>query len=152
MTTSSILLLWKVDKLFLYWSLYCLWSLLQRIVFLQENKWILLLLFSCSVTSYSLHPLWSPSPAFSLSQHQGLFLGVGASHQMAKVLELQLQHQSFQCVFNIDFFKIDWFDHLAVQGTFKSLLQHHSSKASTLWPLPSVLSSSHNPTWLLERP
>ena len=31
-------------------------------------------------------------------------------------------------------FKIDWFDHLAVPGTLKSLLQHHSSKASTLWP------------------
>ena len=29
--------------------------------------------------------------------------------------------------------KIDWFDHLAVQGTFRSLLQHHSSKASILW-------------------
>ena len=39
----------------------------------------------------------SPStPAFNLSQHQGLFHGVGSSHQMAKVLELQLQHQSFQ--------------------------------------------------------
>ena len=32
------------------------------------------------------------------------------------------------------FFKIDWFDLLAVQGTLKSLLQHHSSKASILWP------------------
>ena len=31
------------------------------------------------------------------------------------------------------FFRIDWFDLLAVQGTFKSLLQHHSSKASILW-------------------
>ena len=31
-------------------------------------------------------------------------------------------------------FKIDWFDLLAVQGTFKSLLQYHSSKASVLWP------------------
>ena len=43
------------------------------------------------------HPLSSPSPpAFSLSQHQGLFQGVSSSHQVAKVLELQLQHQSFQ--------------------------------------------------------
>ena len=50
----------------------------------------------------------------------------------AKVLELQ--HQSFQLIFRIDFlFRIDWFNLLVVQGTLKSLLQHHSSKASILW-------------------
>ena len=43
------------------------------------------------------HPLSSPSlPAFNLSQHQGLFQRVNTSHQVAKVLEFQLQHQSFQ--------------------------------------------------------
>ena len=43
------------------------------------------------------HPLSSPSPpALSLSQHQGLFKRVSSSHQMAKALEFQLQHQSFQ--------------------------------------------------------
>ena len=43
------------------------------------------------------HLLSSPSPpAFSLSQHQGLFQGVSSSHQVAKVLEFQLQHQCFQ--------------------------------------------------------
>ena len=43
------------------------------------------------------HPLPSPSPpAFNLSQHQGLFQWVGSSHQVAKVMEFQLQHQSFQ--------------------------------------------------------
>ena len=43
------------------------------------------------------HPLSSPSPpALNLSQHQGLFKGVSSSHQVAKVLEFQLQHQSFQ--------------------------------------------------------
>ena len=42
------------------------------------------------------HPLSSPSPpAFSLSQHQGLFQWVSSLHQVAKILELQLQHQSF---------------------------------------------------------
>ena len=79
------------------------------------------------------HPLSSPSPpAFNLSQHQGLFQWVCPSHQVAKVLEIQLQHQSFQWIFRTDFFKIDWLDLLAVQGTLKSLLQHHSSKASIL--------------------
>ena len=43
------------------------------------------------------HPLSSPSPpAFNLSQYQGLFKWVSSSHQVAKVLEFQLQHQSFQ--------------------------------------------------------
>ena len=43
------------------------------------------------------HPLSSPSPpAFNLSQHQSLFQGGRSSHQVAKVLEFQLQYQSFQ--------------------------------------------------------
>ena len=50
------------------------------------------------------HPLSSPyPPAFNLSQHQGLFQWVSSSHQVAKALELQLQHQSFQWIFRIDF-------------------------------------------------
>ena len=52
------------------------------------------------------HPLSSPSPAFNLSQHQGLFQWVSSSHGVAKVLEIQLQHQSFQWIFRIDF--LDW--------------------------------------------
>ena len=52
-------------------------------------------------------PLTPPSFAFSVSQHQGLFQWVGSSHQVVKVLELQLQHQSFQWIFKIDFLK-DW--------------------------------------------
>ena len=80
------------------------------------------------------HPLSSPSPpAFNLSQHQGLFQWVSSSHQMAKVLEFQLQHQSFQWIFQTDLLQNGWLDLLAVQGTLKSLLQHHSSKASILW-------------------
>ena len=80
------------------------------------------------------HPLSSPSPpTFSPFQHQGLFKWVSSSHQMAKVLEFQLQHQSFQWIFRTDSFRMDWLDLLAVQGTLKSLLQHHSSKTSILW-------------------
>ena len=49
------------------------------------------------------HPLLSLSPpAFNLSQHQGLFQWVSSSNQMAKVLEFQLQHQSFQWIFKTD--------------------------------------------------
>ena len=50
------------------------------------------------------YPLSSPSPStFSVSQHQDLFQWVSFSHQVAKVLELQLQHQSFQWLFRTDF-------------------------------------------------
>ena len=50
------------------------------------------------------HPLSSPSPpAFNLSQHQGLFKWVSSSHQVAKLLEFQLQHQSFQWTPRTDF-------------------------------------------------
>ena len=49
-------------------------------------------------------PLSSPSPSsFNLSQHQGLFQWVGSLHQVAKVLEFQLQHQFFQRIFRTDF-------------------------------------------------
>ena len=80
------------------------------------------------------HPLSSPFlPAFNLSQHQGLFQWASSSHQVAK-------HWSF--CFSISPsneysvlipFRIAWLDLPAVQGTLKSLLQHHSSKALILW-------------------
>ena len=73
------------------------------------------------------YPLSSPSsPAFNLSQHQGLFKLISSSHQVAKGLEFQLQHQSFLWIFRMISFRMDWLDLLAVQGTLKSLLQHHS--------------------------
>ena len=50
------------------------------------------------------HPLSSTSPpTFNLSQHQGLFKWVSSLHQVAKVLEFQLQHKSFQWIFRTDF-------------------------------------------------
>ena len=78
-------------------------------------------------------PLSSPSPpSLNLSQHQGLFKWVSSSHQVGKVLEFQLQHQSFQWTPRTDLFRMDWLDPLAVRGTLKSLLQYHSSKALIL--------------------
>ena len=79
------------------------------------------------------HPLSSPSPpAFNLSYHQGLFQWVSSLHQVAKVLEFQLQHQSFNEYSGLISLRMDWLDLLAVQGNLKNLLQHHSSKASIL--------------------
>ena len=49
------------------------------------------------------HSMSSPSPTFSLSQHQGLFQGVSSLHPVAKVLKLQLQHQFLQWIFRVDF-------------------------------------------------
>ena len=54
------------------------------------------------------HPMLSPSPpTLTLLQHQGLFQWVSSSHQVAKVLGLRLQHQSFQWILRIDFLQ-DW--------------------------------------------
>ena len=90
------------------------------------------------------HPLSSPSaPAFKLSQHQGLFPWVSSSHKGAKVLELQLQHQPSNEYSGLISFRIDRLDLLAVQGTLKSLLQHHSLKALILCTQPSLWSISH---------
>src|SRR5574337_576744 len=78
------------------------------------------------------HALSSPSPALNLSQHQGL------SNESALRIRWP-KYWSFS--FNISrsnehpgliSFRMDWFNLLAVQGTLKSLLQHHSSKASIL--------------------
>ena len=76
------------------------------------------------------HPLSSPyPPAFNLAQHQGLFQIVSYSHQVAKLSELQLPSSEHWGLIPL---RIDWLDLLAVQGILKSLLQHHSSKASVL--------------------
>ena len=79
------------------------------------------------------HPLsfFSP-PALNLSQHQGLFKWVSSSHQVAKILEFQLHISPSNEHSGLISFRMDRWDLLAVQGTLKSLLQHHSSKASIL--------------------
>ena len=80
--------------------------------------------------SYPLSSLFPPSP--NPSQHQSLFQWINSSHEVAKVLKIQIQHQSFQWTPRAISFRMDWLTLLAVQGTLSSLLQHHSSKASIL--------------------
>ena len=99
------------------------------------------------------HPLSSPSPpAFNLSQHQGLSQWVSSSHQVAKVLELQLQHHSLQWIFRTDFLNnfLVWSPcsprespESSPTPQFKSI---NSSALSFLW------SNSHIYTWLQEKP
>ena len=80
------------------------------------------------------HPLSSPSPpAFNLSQHQGLFQWVSSLNQVARVLDFNFSISPSSEYSGLISFRIDCFDLLAVQGTLKSLLQHHTSKASILW-------------------
>ena len=72
---------------------------------------------------------------FSLSQ---LFLSGGQSTRVSVLQHLVLQHQSFSISPSNEYsglisFRMGWLDLLAVQGTLKSLLQHHNSKASILW-------------------
>ena len=80
------------------------------------------------------HPLASPSPpAFNLSQHQGLFQWISSYHQRApKYWSFSLSITPCNEYSGLISFRMDWLDLLAVQGTPKSLLQHHSLKASIL--------------------
>ena len=89
------------------------------------------------------HPLSSPSsPAFSLSQHQDL-IWVSCSHQVAKYWSFSFSISPSKEYAGLISFRTDWFHLLAVQGTLKNLLQHHSSKASVLWCSAFLKSSSH---------
>ena len=90
------------------------------------------------------HPL-SPlsSTAFNFSQHQGLFQWVSSLHQMARVLELQLQHQSFQWIFRTD---------LLEDGLVGSPCCPRNSQESSPAPLGMHISiSSQHPLWLCFR-
>ena len=79
------------------------------------------------------HPLSSPSPpAPNPSQHQGFFQWVKSSHEVAKVLEFRFSISPSNEHPGVISFRMVWLDLLEVQETLKSLLQHHSSKASIL--------------------
>ena len=79
------------------------------------------------------HPLSSPSPpASNASQHQSLFQRVNSSHEVAKYWSFSFSISPFNQHLGLISFRMDWLDLLTVQGTLKSLLQHHSSKASIL--------------------
>ena len=79
------------------------------------------------------HPLSSPSPpAPNPSQHQSLFQWVNSSHEVAKYWSFSFSISPSKDLPELTSFRMDWLDLLVVQGTLKSLLQHHSSKALIL--------------------
>ena len=101
------------------------------------------------------HPLSASSLlTFNLSQHQGLFKWVSSLHQVAKVLECQLQHQSFQWTPRTDFFPLGWTGWISLQSKGLSrvfsntTVQKHQFFGAQL----SLYSNSHIHTWLLEKP
>ena len=104
------------------------------------------------------HPLWSPSPpAFSLSRHQGLFQWVSSSHQVVKVLEFQLQHQSFQWA-DLVLLK-DWsplgrtgWISLQSKGLSRAFSNTTVHKHQFFGAYLSLWSNSHIHTWPLEKP
>ena len=92
-------------------------------------------------------------PAFNLSRHQGLFQWVSSSHQMAKGVELQLQHQSLQWILRIDFL-YDWLvwspciPRDSHESSPAPLFKKHQFFGAQL----SSQSNSHIHTWPLEKP
>ena len=79
------------------------------------------------------HPLSSPSPPVpNPSQHQGLFQWVSSSMRWPKYWSFSFSIIPSSEHPGLISLRMDWLDLLAVQGTLKSLLQHHSSKASIL--------------------
>ena len=104
-----------------------------------HNSWSLLRLVSCSNYCFgnaikTSQPLSTPSPpAFNLSQHQGLFQWISSSIREPKYWSFSFSISPSKEYSGLIYFTVDWFDLLTVRGTLKSLLQHHSSKASILW-------------------
>ena len=102
--------------------------------------------------SFSIHSLLPPSPpALNISQHQGLFQWVSSSPQVTKVLELQLQHQSFQWTFRVDFLLV-----LLVSSPCCPRDSQESSPALQFERINSSTLSllygpTHTCTWLLEK-
>ena len=107
-------------------------------------------------SSWWWHPTnWSSAVPFSSFPQSfpasGTFLTTSPSHQVARVLEFQLQHQSFQWNSGLISFRMVWFYPVAVQGSLKSLFQNHTSKESII-QCSSLYIDQISQTWLLEKP
>ena len=79
------------------------------------------------------HPLSSPSPALSLFQHQGISSELVLHIRWPKHWSFSFRISPSNEYSGLISFRMHWLDLLAVQGTLKNLLQHHSSIASDLW-------------------
>ena len=100
------------------------------------------------------HPLSSPSsPALNLSQHQGLFKWVSSLHQVAVILEFQLQLQSFQWIFRTDLlYRFTGLICLLSKRLSRVFSNTTVKKHQFFRAQHSLWSNSHIRTWLLEKP
>ena len=91
------------------------------------------------------------SPAFNLSQHQDLLKCVSSLHQVAKYWNFSFSISPSNEYSGLISFRMDWLDLLEVQGTLKSLLQYHSSKASILQRSASFIVQLSHPCMTSEK-
>ena len=99
------------------------------------------------------HPLSAPSPpARNPSQHQSLFQWVSSSQQVAKVLEVQLQHQSFQWIFRTNFLWDGLVGSPCIPGDSQEFSPTPQFKSISSSVLSFLYSPTHIHTWLLEKP
>ena len=99
------------------------------------------------------YPLSCPfSPTFSLSQHQGLFRWINLHVRWSEYWSFSFSISPPKEYSGLISFRMDWLNLLAVQGTLKSLLQHHSSKASILQCSAFFIVHCHIHKWWLEKP
>ena len=160
--------IWYILKNFSYWSSS---SVQFSCSVVSDSMWPL----DCNMSGFPIHRQFpeiaqthvhrvgdaiQPSPpvipfssCLNLFQHQGLFQWVSSSHQVAKVLEIQLQHQSFQWIFRTDFLQ-NWL----VRSPCSPRDSQESSPAPQSKSINSLaLSFLYSPTltihtWLLEKP
>ena len=113
------------------------WTAAHQASLSITNSWSLPKFMSIALVMSSNHfilccPLHLP-PSIFPSPFPGLFQWVSSLHQVAKYWSFSFSISPSNEYSGLISFRMDWFDLLAFQGTLKSLLQHHSSKASILW-------------------
>ena len=104
------------------------WTTARQASLSISSSQSLLKLMSTELVMPSHHLSSHSPPNFNLSQHQGLFQGVSSSHQWPNYRSFSFSISPSNEYSGLISFRIEWLDLLVVQGTLKSLLQHHSSK------------------------
>ena len=147
-TRRSVQLLSRVRLFVTPWT-----AALQASLSITISQRLLKLVHWVSDAIQPSHLLSSPSPhAFNLSQHQGLFQWVSSSHQVAKVSESQLQHQSFQWMFRTLFpLRLTGWISLQSKGLLSIFSNTTVQKHQFFGAQPSLWSNCHIHTWLLEK-
>ena len=136
------------------WFFVTLWTAAHQALLSLTMSWSLTKLMFIAMMMPSSHLILTPSSSvLNLYQHQGIFRWVSCLHQMTKILDFQLQHQSFLWVFRVDFplSLIGLISLLSkgLSGVFSSTIVQ---RRQFFGAPPSLPSSSHNHKWSLRRP